>query len=270
MSPRFRQLLQEPTLHFLGIAVLVFIAYAVLNSSEGKQLEIDPREIQARIFMREMATGNALSEAEQQAVRDAYIEEQILVQEALAMNLDNDARIHDLLAQKMRHVLSGDVIQPSDEQLQAFYEANAEQYRIAERLNLDELVFDTRESLGPELLSLINSGAAAREMLALEAGNVSSLDNATHQDLRNIFSAEFADQVFAAEIAQWRGPFLSNRGQHWLRIRERQAARLPTLAELRERVRLDWISIEEETLLQEKIDALRSEYELVAASESHE
>ncbi|GIT21560.1 MAG: hypothetical protein CM1200mP40_12420 [Gammaproteobacteria bacterium] len=62
------------------------------------------------------------NEEQRQLVATIYVEEQILVQEALALGLDNDARIHDMLAQKMRHVLSGNVIQPTELELESYYQ----------------------------------------------------------------------------------------------------------------------------------------------------
>ena len=116
--------LREPTLHFLLIAALIFGLYAITQSSNDNVLEIDQREIDARIFLQEMNRGEALSEEQKQFISALYIEEQILVREALEMGLDNDARIHDILAQKMRHVLSGNIIQPSPAELTAYYQAN--------------------------------------------------------------------------------------------------------------------------------------------------
>lgn len=263
MSPSLRSLLQEPTLHFLIIAGLVFAAYGLLQADADNVLEVDAREIEARIFMQELASGRELTAEQRQAIQDAYIEEQILVSEALKQNLDNDARIHNMLAQKMRHVLSADVIQPEPADLEDFYQANQQRYRQPATLTLEELVFDTRDPLPTSLTGQLAAGDNADALLQQSAGNVASLANASEQDLANIFSSEFADRVFAADSGTWTGPFISNRGQHWLRITGRQDAMTPPLDAIRERVRLDWIASEEESRLQEKINALRQQYAIV-------
>ena len=255
--------LREPTLHFIVIAALVFIGFAWFADDDSDILELDGREIEARLFMAELNAGRELSEEQQQAVVNSYVEEQILVAEARAMNLDDDARIHDILAQKMRHILSADVIQPSPDELEEFYAANAARYQRPATVTVDELVFDSRDPLPDEVIEQLVSGAEPGTVLSDLSGNVSELAGASHLDLANIFSEEFADQIFAAETDQWQGPFMSNRGQHWLRIKARRPAEIPTLDSISERVRLEWIASEEENRLQEQIDQLRQGYTIV-------
>ena len=260
---KLKALLSEPTLHFFAIAVAIFALYAIFQSRGDKVLELDQREIDARIFMREMATGESLTEEQSQLIASLYIEEQILVQEAITMGLDNDIRIHDMLAQKMRHVLSGGIIQPSEAELQAYYEANLSRYETLPTVSVDELVFDTQDTLSEDLVSLLNTRAEPQQLLTLEQGNASPLPRVNHIDLSNIFEPELADSVFSASIGQWSGPFVSNRGQHWLRVTERVDARLPSLSEISDQVRLDWITEKEEALLQVEIDKLWDQYTVV-------
>lgn len=256
-------LAREPTVHFFVVAILVFALYSLNNAGAGQVLEIDPGEIEARVFLREINNGEPVTEAQRQAIVDAYVEEQILVREALAMKLDNDARIHDLLAQKMRHVLSGDIIQPTDSELAAFYAANRDSYRVPSTLSADELVFDQADALPPEVMALLEAGAEPEAMLALAAGDSGPLRNANRLDLANIFSDEFSNRVFAAAPGQWQGPFVSNRGQHWLRVTAREEARVAALEEISDRVRLDWIVAEEEVRLAEEIARLRQDYTVI-------
>lgn len=267
---RLKTLLQEPTLHFFLIALAIFGLYGLSRMGGGNLLEIDQREIDARIFMQEMARGEPLTDEQRQFITNAYVEEQILVQEAIAMGLDNDARIHDMLAQKMRHVLSGNVIQPGPEELERYYQQNLERYRTQPLVSVDELVFNSRDPLGPEVLQALQQGSDAQTLLRMEPGNVAPLPNVNLIDLSNIFDPDFADTVFAAEIGNWSGPFISNRGQHWLKVIERNEARLPTLAEISDRVRLDWIATEEEILLQQEIDRLWDQYVIVINNNAQE
>ena len=213
--------------------------------------------------MQEMNRGESLTEAQRQVIASLYVEEQILVQEAITLGLDNDVRIHDMLAQKMRHVLSGGIIQPSEAELRAYYEANVSRYETLPNISVDELVFNSPDTLSDDMISLLNASAEPEQLLEQEQGNASPLPNVNHIDLSNIFEPEFADTVFAATIGQWSGPFLSNRGQHWLRVTERVEARLPPLSEISDRVRLDWIAEEEEARLQLEVDQLWDQYTVV-------
>ncbi|MYA35254.1 MAG: peptidyl-prolyl cis-trans isomerase [Gammaproteobacteria bacterium] len=258
-----KKLLHEPMTHFVVLAVLLFGVYGVSSLGGGELLEVRQQDIDARIFMQELSTGRELTEEERDQITALYIEEQILVREAVRLDLDNDARIHDMLAQKMRHVLSGDVIQPDEAELRAYYEANRDRYTTLETVDVVELVFDTPDDPVEEALAVLAAGGEPEEILALEPGTDSPLPRVNRLDLSNIFSDEFSERVFAAQIDEWVGPYVSNRGQHWLRVLEREEAELADFEEIVERVRLDWIATEEDRLLQIEVDRLWDDYVIV-------
>ena len=257
------QLINEPTVHFFVIAVVVFIVYAISNLNGDDVIELDQREIDARILMQEMVSGQPLTSEQQEFITASYVEEQILVKEAVELGLDNDARIHDMLAQKMRHVLSGDIIQPTPAELESFYSSNSELYRAPATVSVDELILDTRNEIPIEIQTLISEGVNSDEILEMASGSSAPLPNANHLDLSNIFAPEFADAVFQSQGNEWIGPFPSNRGQHFLKIIERSEERIPPMAEIADRVRLDWITQEEEIRLQQEVNKLWDRYEII-------
>lgn len=264
------KLLQEPMLHFFVIGLLIFALYAFSQSSSENALELNRSDIEARITMVEISSGEELSEDQREFLTAQYIEEQILVREALAMDLGNDARIHDILAQKMRHVLSGDIIQPGQQELEDYYQQNLERYRRPATITVDELVFDERDQLGPELIELLEQATEPETLLAMEEGSLSSLPGVNLTDLNNIFEESFANGVFNSAVGDWNGPFISNRGQHWLRVTSRNQSALPALAEITDLVRLDWIAIEEEQRLQQEVDRLWDSYSITINENSAE
>lgn len=257
------KLINEPTVHFFVIAVVVFIVYAISNLNGDDVIELDQREIDARILMQEMVSGQPLTSEQQEFITASYVEEQILVKEAVELGLDNDARIHDMLAQKMRHVLSGDIIQPTPAELESFYSSNSELYRAPATVSVDELILDTRNEIPIEIQTLISEGVNSDEILEMASGSSAPLPNANHLDLSNIFAPEFADAVFQSQGNEWIGPFSSNRGQHFLKIIERSEERIPPMPEIADRVRLDWITQEEEIRLQQEVNKLWDRYEII-------
>tara|TARA_Y100001970_G_scaffold281484_1_gene392358 strand:+ start:989 stop:1825 length:837 start_codon:yes stop_codon:yes gene_type:complete len=257
------RLINEPTVHFFMIAVVVFIVYAISNLNRDDVIELDQREIDARVLMQEMVSGQPLTSEQQELIAASYVEEQILVKEAVELGLDNDARIHDLLAQKMRHVLSGDIIQPTPAELESFYNSNSELYRVPATVSVEELILDTRDEIPIKTQTLISQGVNSVEILAMASGTSAPLHNANHLDLSNIFAPEFADAVFQSQSSEWIGPFSSNRGQHFLKIIERSEERIPPMAEIADRVRLDWITQEEEIRLQQEVNKLWDRYEII-------
>jgi hypothetical protein len=261
-----QKLMREPMIHFFVIALIIFAAYAITQSGNENHLEIDQREIDARIFMQELSRGEELSLEQRELVTAFYIEEQILVREALSMELDNDERIHDILAQKMRHVLSGSIIQPTNDELQEYYEENSSRFETPASLTLDELVFDSRNALADSIVDSLRQNADTDTLLSMSQGTVAPLPNVNSLDLANIFDQEFADRILAADLDQWEGPYVSNRGQHWLRVVERRPTNIPALEEIADLVRLEWITAEEETRLQQEVDKLWDEYTIVISN----
>ena len=264
------KLMREPTVHFFVIALCIFGLYAITQSGNENLLEIDQREIDARLFIQELSQGEELSPEQRELVTAFYIEEQILVREALSMELDNDERIHDILAQKMRHVLSGNIIQPTDEELQEYFEEHSSRFETPASLTLDELVFDSREPLADSIVDSLQQGADTATLLSMSEGTAAPLPNVNSIDLANIFDQEFADRILAADLDQWQGPFVSNRGQHWLRVIERSPAGIPALEEIADLVRLEWIATEEETRLQLEVDKLWNEYTIVISNNEND
>ena len=77
----------ESRAHFFLMALIIFAVYGLNNRTQTVLLELDQADIDGRLFMQEMATGQALSEEQREYFTAAFVEEQILVQEALKMGL---------------------------------------------------------------------------------------------------------------------------------------------------------------------------------------
>ena len=257
MAKFFHRLGQEPTSYFVALAVLLLLLSALFNSSDDTTLVIDRRTIDGRILIMEMRSGRSLSQEQRQQIEDQYIGEQILVREARLLGLENDNRIYDILIQKVRHVLSGDVIQPSLADLRKYYQSNQQRYVSPPTVTLDEIVIRSKDSLPQTVLKLFTDGAPAEDIIGDQDGIQSLLPKIDSTDLINIFDPVIAEAVMQAQVGQWLGPHLSARGQHWLRIKERFETFTPDLESIHSRVRLDWVRDEEENRFQDYLLELR-------------
>ena len=263
-----RRLLREPTLHFVLLAAALFVINAAVRFGSREVIEIDRGALQARALLGEMSLGAPLPEDQRRQVEQAYIDEQVLVREALALGLEEDARIHDILAQKMRHVLSGDVIQPTDDELRVYYQTHHTRYAPVPAVTVDELVVQSPDPLPVTLADQLRRGIAADRLVSDLPGSRGVLRGTTRSDLTGMFSAEMAERVFQAELGQWVGPHHSVRGQHWLRVGARSDETPPPLDAVRDQVRLDWIADEEEARLERLIAELRARYAIVYTGEA--
>jgi len=258
-----RGVLREPTLHFVLLAAILFAANAAVRAqNRGHVIQIDRRRIAATILQIEAGGGAPLSPEDRRRVEDAYSEQQILVREARALGLDDDYQVHDILAQKMLHVLSADVIQPTDAELEAYYEANRGRYVPEAAVTVDELVVGTEDRLPAALRDQLRDGLATEQLVSDLPIRRDVLTEVTLDNLTRIFGEEMAKRVFTAQEGHWVGPHHTVRGQHWFLVRERMESVPPTLDAVREQVRLDWISDHEQARLEQRVNELRRRYSI--------
>ena len=82
-------------------------------------------------------------------------------------------------------------------------------------------------------------------------------------DLGFLFGAEGADLIFNAAEGAWVAGYQSVRGEHWFRIKQRFASETPSLEQIRDVVRNDWIAENEDERLASAVSELRARYTVV-------
>jgi len=244
--------------HFTALAAALFVAAAVLRRDDDR-IDVSRAELDYRISQVEAREGTTLSPDERQLVEEAYIDERVLILEARAMGLDADERIDDILIQKMLHILSGDVIQPTDAELATYYEENRERFATDASVTVDEVVVPSGQML-PRALLL---GGSPEELPPGSVVDHRVMERLTSDDLAQIFGDQGAATVVSAETGDWWEAMQSARGAHWVRIRERFGSVVPPLEVVRDVVRLDWIAEREQGLLLDRVAQLRSNYTVV-------
>ena len=167
-----------------------------------------------------------------------------------------DERIDDILVQKMLHVLSGDVIQPSEDELEVYYTAKLEWYVRAPSVTVDELVVVE----GDPLPLALQQGVEPEHLHEDSMVGHRVMSRLDLNDLLLLFGTEGADLIFGADEGAWVAAYRSVRGQHWFRIKERFGAETPPLAQVRDVVRNDWIAEHEDQRLAIAVSELRARY----------
>ncbi len=85
----------------------------------------------------------------------------------------------------------------------------------------------------------------------------------SQQDLRELFGTAFAESVFELELGSWHGPVESSYGVHLVLVRERTEPRMPSLSEVRARLRADLLDQRRREMNEAFYAALRERYEVV-------
>ena len=253
----FQRALREPVVHFTLIAAIFFLVTEFVSSGGREVIEIDRQEVAWRIQQIEGDT--PLSEEERRLAERSYIDEQILAREARILGFDDDQRIRSILSQKMLHILSGGVIQPTEAELRAYYKENELRYVRGPSVTVDEVVVMAGGSgtLPPER----GTGLDVERFAENERLRHAVLTEGTIDDLSLVFGPETAAKVFEAEPGVWVGPQQTTLGEHWFRVTDRFDEVIPPAFDaILGQVRFDWIGEKEEALLQERIAELRELY----------
>ncbi|MGH8459524.1 MAG: peptidyl-prolyl cis-trans isomerase, partial [Nevskiales bacterium] len=186
---------------------------------------------------------------ELQAMLDRWIDEQVLYREALVLGLDRrDVIVQRQLTQKMRFLLEDVTLlpEPSEAELQAWLEQHPERYGHPSTVSFEQ-VFLSRGRHGERLQAEAARVAqqlqqAPREFVGLGdpflVGQVVTDADANH--LRRDFGAGFAESLQKLPQGTWTGPATSSFGLHLLRVTARGGFRPVTLAEVGDRVRVDY------------------------------
>ncbi|HEY0961666.1 MAG TPA: peptidylprolyl isomerase [Pseudomonadales bacterium] len=262
------RMLRQPLLHFVALGALIFVAYALTTEPAAEQVgDADSRRIvvdraalidylqyQAQTFEPETFTEryDAMSDAERAELVAAYVREEALYREGLRMNLDTaDYDIRTRIVQKVEFLLEGLAagdIEPTDSELEAFFEVRRADYAQDAVYSFTHIFFDGEADM-PEARKRADALLAVSENIAFD-------DAAQHGDrypfLQNYvertrafvasnFSADFVTQLDTlAPAERWQGPLQSRYGWHVVMLRARSAASMPAFDAIRARVLDDY------------------------------
>jgi len=250
--------LREPLTHFVLLAAALFVPGAFFRAGEDV-IAVSGAELEWRVRQVEAQEGAPLSDEDRRLVEEAYIDERVLIREARALGLEADERIDDILVQKMLHVLSGDVIQPTEQELADFYAANRERYATDGSVTVDELVLPVGGPFPPQ----IREGVLPEDLPESARVDYRLVPDLTPAALASLFGEDAARTALAMESGAWVQAAVTARGEHWLRVRERSGSTIQPLSVVRDMVRLDWIAEREQVRLLERVAELRAHYRVV-------
>lgn len=271
-----RKLLREPLLHFMLLGMGLFLLHGWMagpTSGADDKIVITQGRIGQLDAGFERMHQRAPDENEQKALIDDAIREEIFYREAKALELDqDDTVVRRRLRQKLEFVSEdvSPVPEPTEAQLQAYLRANPERFRSEARYSLSQ-VYLNPERHGPRLKGdveallgeLRKTGGNAD---ASKFGDAFLLDHrfqdATASELARLFGARFEIALRALPIQEWRGPVPSGYGVHAVFVEKREDGRSPTLQQVRDEVRREWVHDQRQQANERFYADLRKRYEV--------
>lgn len=264
------RLLRQPLVHFLLGGALLFVLYGWIASPRDQAPErivVSETRVTSLVSSFERAWLRPPTEAELQGLIDDHVREEILYREALVLGLDrDDLVVRRRLRQKMEF-LNEDLslpLEPSDEDLRAYLEANADGFRVPPRTTFEQIFLDPERSDGnprrraADLLERLR--AAAPESYGDPTLLPSRMQHASPREIDDTFGPGFADDISALPQAEWSGPVASSFGLHLVRVGAREPERMPPLEEVRDAVGRDWSAERRREANERFYQSLRSRY----------
>ena len=270
--------LKEPLLQFVLFGAALMLVYSFTSeafaSDESKQVTMGADEIEFLAGYWERQWQRPPTETELRGLVDARIREEVLYRSAQSMGLDrNDVVVRRRMVQKME-LLSQDLAtlnDPPEEELQAFFQENQEDYRVPPRVSFRHIYFnlDSRGVAGAD--------SAARALLErLRSTDPDEIDVSTLGDrfmlaaeytlrtpieLQQAFGSHFAEEVSEFEPG-WHGPVGSGYGTHLVEVTERVESGIPEYGQVRERVLVEYERMRRDRANELLLEGLSTDYSI--------
>ena len=248
----FRSLAREPLVHFVLAGFVLFIGGEVHRSRTDVHHIVVTEQREAHLASRyELQFGAPPDASTLARLVERDIEEEMLFRQGLALGLDQDDEIvRRRIVQKMRFLLEDLSApgEPSDAELNAYYQANAEKYAVPPRITFSHIYFsrdagdrDARERAS-QALDLLASGKGQASDLGDPFPDRYHFSGYEPEQVYRLFGrTEFSSAALSAPLERWQGPYRSVYGWHLVRVEARSEAQHLKLARVRDRVRTDYL-----------------------------
>jgi len=272
------KLIREPLLHFLLIGAALFLLYGLMNEDaavdDGRRIVVSEADLDRLITLWEKKWRRLPTQQELEGLVDAWVREEVLYRQALAMGLDkDDIVVRRRLAQKLEFI-SADIAaqaEPTETELQEWLDEHADRFAFPARVSFQQVYLnaDRRgkrvEQDARVLLEQLEDPAGGIDVI--EAGDPFMFgqqhDDLTQQGVARLFGEAFASQIFEMPVGRWQGPVRSSYGLHLVRVEARLDSRPATLDQVRDRVRDEWLARQRKQMDQAFYEQLRKRYDII-------
>lgn len=269
-----RRAIREPLLHFFAIGLVLFVVNGLINGRDegppGEKVVISEGRVNqiAESFL--LLSGRLPNRPELEVLVDDFVSEEIGYREAVAMGLDaDDTIVRRRMRQKLEFLIEDGAASeaPTEAELQAWLDTTPSLYRLPERRAIRHVLANgdkrgaAAKADAETMLAKLRSGAEPTKI-----GDSSMLPAAmpltTEEGVAAQFGAEFAASVFAQQQKDWFGPVPSPFGQHLVLVMNVEPGRSVPLAEVRDKVRADWIESRRNIARDEFHARMRKRYDI--------
>lgn len=249
---------------FLAIGALIFAVDARLNRA-GDDIIVSDRALARISALWRQQMNREPTALELRNLAENWVNEEMLFREAKRLGFDEeDVIVRRRLVQKMQFIAEqGEVLEPDEATLRAWFETNRQQYELPVRFTFSHVFF--RAEPTAEQTAQVNAGSGN----AWRTQGDPTMQRPTYvqQSERQIaseFGARFAGGITRlAPSETWQGPVASEFGWHLVRLDAVEEKTIPAFETARNQVRNDYLFEAREKARRGQLDALRERYDVI-------
>lgn len=243
-----KKIISEPLVHFLVIAILLFIIFEQANSENENPNTITVSQGRIDQIKQSFLTRwnrEPLAKELENALHHYAINEMYL-REARSLNMDVGDKVIDRRLRQKIDFLIEDLVttkEPTTTELMQYYQKNITKYQSLPvfsfqqvHLSIDGNKEDLQQKIAQQK-SLISQGLEPQGELKLLPYQVNKQNNI---QIDRVFGSDFSKQLANAPLSSWSGPIESSHGVHFVLINQRTPASNKAFELVKSTVQTDW------------------------------
>jgi len=269
-----RAWLKEPYIQFLLGGALIYLFYTLSGSSS----DVRPAQKTITINMAKQQEMDAYfaklwhrrpSEAERQLLLRRVYEEEMLIDESLALHLErSDPVIRKRLLEKMHHILTASALssEPDEEVLYRYYREHIIRYSRIKKIAFSHIFAKPEhrrslEKLFPYLNRYeVSPKEASRFGDPFEEGN--RIDARNPEEIEEKFGRYFLQKLQLVPEGEWSGPIRGKEGLHAVYVTGREVTTPLPFDEVEMRVYQDWLHEKREKGVKAALEKMHRSYRM--------
>lgn len=254
---------REPLVHFAVLAALLFVVNAFWSGDAREEIRIDRATSDYLIEQQAELLSRDLTPEEQRETVDRFVEDELLFREGRKRGLDDNSRIRRLVVQNMRYFLTGDPVQPSNDELRSYFKQNLDRFASSQALTLTHVYFAKDDEIPDTILDRLRAGEDLTDLRESTSIVVSRIAAADEDKLASVFGPAQAKDLIATAGESWVGPIVTRFGTHFVKVEQRHAPRIPTFEDAGPWIEAEWARAQHIAALDRAIDEFRDNYRIV-------
>ena len=246
-----KKVLKEPLIHFLLLGSLIYSFYIYTQEptqTTQEEIKLQAYEIRALKDRYKKENHKDINSEELKVYSAQALYEKKLLNEAYALNLYKESQeISQILLKQMKFIRHNRslFIEPTEEELLAYYKKNTQEYSHTDKISFSHIYFLNAKDRDVKKTYEIATTVGIDPNKAGYFGDASSisnyLDDLTQDEIQKSFGKYFAKQLFSLKSNVWHKAIHSKHGVHLVYIRSKVIGEPYPFDDVLERVYQDFL-----------------------------